>query len=102
MTRHRVAEVTDIAVGGLRRVAIGDIAVCLVHGQDDEFYAIRDVCSHEEVPLSEGWVDGCTIECALHNSVFDLRTGEPVSLPATQPIITYPVTIRGRHVYVDL
>ncbi len=67
---------------------------------DDEVFAINDVCSHEEVPLSEGEVDDHTIECWLHGSRFDLRTGKPTGLPATKPVPVYPVTIEGDDVLV--
>ena len=69
---------------------------------DGEVYAIRDVCSHAEVPLSEGEIDGCTLECWLHGSRFDLRTGAPTGLPATEPVPVYPVEIRDDDIYVSL
>ena len=56
-------------------------------------YAVHDKCSHADVSLSEGEVDGCTLECWLHGSRFDLRTGEPTGLPATEPVAVYPVKI---------
>ena len=67
-----------------------------------EVFAIRDVCSHAEVPLSEGEVYDHTIECWLHGSCFDLRTGEPTGLPATQPVPVYPVKIEGDDVLVAI
>jgi 3-phenylpropionate/trans-cinnamate dioxygenase ferredoxin subunit len=60
------------------------------------------VCSHEEVPLSEGDIYDCTVECWLHGSCFDLRTGQPTGPPATQPVPTYSVKIDGGDVYVAL
>ncbi len=65
-------------------------------------YAIRDVCSHAEVPLSEGDIDGCAIECWLHGSRFDLRTGKPTGMPATEPVPVYPVKIEGDDVLVAI
>jgi 3-phenylpropionate/trans-cinnamate dioxygenase ferredoxin subunit len=62
---------------------------------------VHDVCSHQYYELHEGFVDGAEIECALHGSSFDLATGEPDSLPATQPIPTYAVKISGGAVWVD-
>ena len=52
------------------------------------FYALDDTCSHQEASLSEGDLDldRCAIECPLHGSSFDLRTGEPISLPAVEPV----------------
>ena len=65
-----------------------------------EVYAIHDVCSHADVALSEGEVEDQTIECWLHGSRFDLRTGRPTGLPATEPVPVYPVKIDGDDVYV--
>ena len=71
----------------------------------DEAFAIEDQCSHAAVALSEGEVDDCQIECWLHGSMFDLRTGKPTGLPATEPVATFPVEIRdspdGRDVWID-
>ena len=61
---------------------------------EDEFFAVENICSHAAVALSEGEVDDCTVECWLHGSRFDLRTGKPTGLPATEPIATFPVEVR--------
>ena len=60
-------------------------------------YAIEDRCSHDDGPLIEGELhqDDCTIECPRHGSLFDLRTGAPKTLPAYEPIETFPVRIDG-------
>jgi 3-phenylpropionate/trans-cinnamate dioxygenase ferredoxin subunit len=80
---------------------IGDQDVAVAkHG--DEVFAVEDICSHAAVALSEGEVDGCTLECWLHGSRFDLRTGKPTGLPATEPVATFPVEVRGNDVYVDV
>ena len=70
----------------------------------DEFHAVDDECSHEDYSLAEGevWADECEIECPRHGSTFDLLTGEPCSLPATQPITVYKVVVDGDSVSVDL
>ena len=67
----------------------------------DEVFAIQDLCSHAAVALSEGEVNDCRIECWLHGSEFDLRSGKPTSLPATEPVATFPVEVRDNVVYVD-
>lgn len=77
------------------------VAICLVRTAD-EVYAVHDECTHAEVPLSEGEVDGATIECWMHGSRFDLRTGEALNLPATVPVRTYPVRVVDRQVQVLL
>jgi 3-phenylpropionate/trans-cinnamate dioxygenase ferredoxin subunit len=68
----------------------------------EDWYAIDDECSHAAVPLSEGDVEGCEIECWLHGSRFDLRSGKPTGLPATEPVPTYPVKVDGDDVLVDV
>jgi 3-phenylpropionate/trans-cinnamate dioxygenase ferredoxin subunit len=98
----KVCSVEDVPKGSSVAAAIDGVEVALVHAEDDNFYAIHDMCSHAEVPLSEGEVDGCTLECWLHGSRFDLRTGEPTGLPATEPVPVYPVEVRDGEVYVSL
>ncbi|HEY9473771.1 MAG TPA: non-heme iron oxygenase ferredoxin subunit [Mycobacteriales bacterium] len=87
----RLAEVPET---GAIRVELSGIPVAVVRSEG-EVYAIYDVCSHQEVPLSEGEVEGSTIECWLHGSRFDLRTGKPTVPPATRPVPVYPVRIEG-------
>ena len=82
-------------------VDIDGVPVCVARSCG-EFFAIYDVCSHQDVPLSEGDVEGTTVECWLHGSRFDLRTGKPTGLPATEPVATFPVEVRGTEVYVDV
>jgi 3-phenylpropionate/trans-cinnamate dioxygenase ferredoxin component len=84
----------DVPEDGTIHVDLRGRPVAIVRAEGRVF-AIHDVCSHEEVPLSEGEVDGTTLECWLHGSRFDLETGEPIGLPATQPVPTYPTEIDG-------
>jgi 3-phenylpropionate/trans-cinnamate dioxygenase ferredoxin subunit len=72
-----------------------------VAGHDGEYFALQDLCSHASVSLSEGEVEDCTVECWLHGSRFDLRTGKPTGLPATEPVATFPLEVRGDDIYVD-
>jgi 3-phenylpropionate/trans-cinnamate dioxygenase ferredoxin subunit len=105
MTFERACALAEVPLDEALGVTIGryDIAVAR-HG--DEFFAIQDLCSHAAVPLSEGEVDDCTVECWLHGSRFDLRTGKPTGLPATEPVATFPVDVRddpdGKAIYVDV
>jgi 3-phenylpropionate/trans-cinnamate dioxygenase ferredoxin component len=84
----------EIEPGTARRVDVGGVPIAVVR-IDDEVYAIGDVCSHANVSLSEGevWADERELECPKHGSTFDLRTGEPVTLPATQPVPVYAVEV---------
>jgi 3-phenylpropionate/trans-cinnamate dioxygenase ferredoxin subunit len=64
-----------------------------VFNADGELYAIDDTCTHQDASLSEGWLEGCLVECPLHAAAFDLRTGVPTCLPARRPVRTHPVTV---------
>jgi len=97
----RVGPAVDVAKGSVATTGAGGIDIAIVHADDDHFYAVRDECSHAAVALSEGELDGCTLECWLHGSRFDLRTGEPSGLPATEPVATFPVEIRDGDIYVS-
>jgi 3-phenylpropionate/trans-cinnamate dioxygenase ferredoxin subunit len=95
----RACRLDDVPDGCALHVDVDGTPVAIVRG-DGEVYAIYDVCSHENVPLSEGEVEDATVECWLHGSRFDLTTGQPLSLPATKPVPVYPVKIDGDDVYV--
>jgi 3-phenylpropionate/trans-cinnamate dioxygenase ferredoxin subunit len=95
----RACALADVPEDGAVRVEMGGCPVAVVRAAD-EVFAIKDVCSHADVPLSEGEVDGTTLECWLHGSRFDLRTGRPTGLPATKPVPVYPTMIDGDDVFV--
>ncbi len=75
-----------------------------MHLDPEDWYVIGDRCSHADESLSEGdlWIDECEIECPKHGSTFDLRTGEPQALPATEPVPVYEVKVNGDDVVVTL
>ncbi|HEY0358892.1 MAG TPA: non-heme iron oxygenase ferredoxin subunit [Mycobacteriales bacterium] len=97
----RVASVDEVPEGATKAVEIGDTPVAVVH-TCGEWFAVMDVCSHANVALSEGEVEGCTLECWLHGSRFDLRTGKPSGPPATEPVPVYAVRVDGDDLYVSL
>lgn len=97
----RACAVADVPADGALHVDLGGEPLAIVNAGGD-FYAIRDVCSHENVALSEGEVEDTTIECWLHGSCFDLRTGKPTALPAIRPVPVYDVRVDGGDVYVSL
>ena len=100
-TYVRVCGLDELPTEGAIGVQIGDLPVAVVR-VGGEVFALHDVCSHEEVPLSEGDVYDHTVECWLHGSCFDLRTGNPTGPPATEPVPTYQVKIQGDDLYVSL
>ncbi len=98
---ERAAAYNDVPKGGVLAVNLDGREIALVRDGDD-VYAIRDECTHAAIPLSEGEVEGCQIECWLHGSRFDVRTGAVLNLPATEPVQTYPIKLEGDAVLVDL
>ncbi|MFC6713867.1 non-heme iron oxygenase ferredoxin subunit [Branchiibius cervicis] len=98
----RVCALGDLTRNTPALAEIDGRPVAIVRDEDDHVHAVDDTCSHANVSLSEGEVDGCTIECWLHGSAFDLNTGEPTSLPATEPIAVYPVKVEDGDVLVDV
>ncbi len=107
MSAQVVASTSDLEEGETLRLELdaadgSQVEVALVLAEDGSFYAVNDVCSHGQVSLAEGEVDGVTLECWLHGSTFDLASGKPTCLPATRPVATYPVTIEGDDVLIDV
>jgi 3-phenylpropionate/trans-cinnamate dioxygenase ferredoxin subunit len=95
----RACAVADLADDTAIGVELDGVPVCLAK-TEGEVFAIHDVCSHADVPLSEGDVEDGTVECWLHGSRFDLRTGRPTGLPANRPVPIYPVKIDGDDILV--
>ena len=101
MSMVHACSVADVASGQSLAVEVGGVDVAIARN-GDEWYAIEDECSHAAIPLSEGDVEGSEVECWLHGSRFDLRTGKPTGPPATEPVTIYPVTVEGDNVLVDV
>jgi 3-phenylpropionate/trans-cinnamate dioxygenase ferredoxin component len=104
-TLVRVCSVDDVAPESAIAVEVpqdgGSVELAIVHSNGN-FYAIYDECSHAQIPLSEGDVGDGEIECYFHGSRFDLRTGEPIGLPATEPVPVYRCIVEGDDVLVDV
>jgi 3-phenylpropionate/trans-cinnamate dioxygenase ferredoxin subunit len=101
MTFQRACALSEVPEEGAIGVEVAGVPVAVIRA-DGELFALQDVCSHEEVPLSEGEIYDHTVECWLHGSCFDLRSGKPTGPPATKPVATYPVKVDGGDVYVGL
>ena len=103
MSLERLCATTDLADGEARRFDVGEHRIALVRLSGD-WYALGDRCTHADISLSEGevLVEECALECWKHGSSFDLRTGEPQSLPATRPVPTYNVKVEADDVWVEL
>jgi 3-phenylpropionate/trans-cinnamate dioxygenase ferredoxin subunit len=98
-----LCRVDEMESGQARRFDVAGHRIALVR-TGDAFHAVSDRCSHEDYSLAEGevWVDECEIECPRHGSTFNLLTGSPCSLPATQAIAVYQVAVADGAVSVVL
>jgi 3-phenylpropionate/trans-cinnamate dioxygenase ferredoxin subunit len=102
MARCPVARLADFKEYPLRRVEVDGVPICLARLDSGEVFAISDVCSHEEVELSDGELDGEDVECPAHGSRFDVRTGAVSGLPANAPVATYPVSVEDGEIFVEV
>ena len=101
MTFERACALDEVPTDEALAVTLGRYEVAVAR-HEEEVFAVENICSHAAVALSEGVVEDCTVEGWLHGSRFDLRTGKPTGLPATEPIATFPVDVRDGDVYVDV
>lgn len=98
--RVQVAQVDDLEPGSMTMVEVDGKPVLLAN-LDGEFYAVSDLCTHEEYNLSEGFLDGCEVECPGHSAFFDLKTGDVIDGPAMDPLETYSVQIEDGTVFIE-
>ena len=101
VSRHAVATLADLPPGTMRSFEVGGRKIIVVN-LDGELHALDGICSHAYSELDKGFFMGDLVTCALHLSQFDVRTGEPISPPATDPLRRYPVAAEGETVYVDI
>lgn len=99
--RRRVARLDELPVGDVIGVQVDDREIA-VYRLDSGVYATANICTHGAARLCDGFVDGYSIECPLHQGAFDVRTGAVIRAPAEEPIATYAVEIENGDVYVVL
>ena len=99
-----ICPIAELLPGASRRVPplFADPAIALFHTEDGEIFAIDDTCSHQDASLADGWLEDCEIECPLHSSRFDLRTGAVDAPPARLPVRTHEVVIQDDVIHVIL
>jgi 3-phenylpropionate/trans-cinnamate dioxygenase ferredoxin subunit len=102
MARCLVAKLADLEANPLKAVTAEGKPICLARLATGEVFALSDICSHEEVELSDGELDGEDVECPAHGSRFNVRTGEVSGLPAEEPVETYGVTVEDDEIYVEV
>ncbi|GAB2836462.1 non-heme iron oxygenase ferredoxin subunit [Microbacterium insulae] len=101
MTAQRACALSDLVQDEARRVELDGVAIAVVLDSNGEVHAIGDTCTHGDISLADGFVDGETLECWAHGSAFSLRTGKPLNLPAYEPVPVFAVTIDGDDVLID-
>jgi 3-phenylpropionate/trans-cinnamate dioxygenase ferredoxin component len=94
---EQIATVEEVPTGGRKSVVIDETPALLLHIGND-FFAIEDVCTHDGQPLTDGPLNGCEITCPRHGARFDVRTGKPLCMPATEPVRTFEIELRGNDV----
>lgn len=98
----RVCRLDELPTVGAAKADVSGRILAIVRTEDGAVHAIDDECTHGKVSLSEGEVEGCTIECWLHGSQFDLISGRPTGLPATVPVAVHTVRVSDGDVFVAL
>ncbi len=98
---YEIAAVDDLPNGERLFVEI-DEACLVVFNIAGQFYAIEDVCSHDDGPLGDGDLEGHEVICPRHGARFDVRTGKVLTFPAVEDIPAYPVQIVDGKIQVGL
>jgi len=97
----RVCGLSELVQDQPLKVEADGVAIAVVLDSAGEVHAIGDTCTHGDISLSEGFVEGDTLECWAHGSAFSLRSGKPLNLPAYEPVPVFVVTIDGDDVLID-
>ena len=95
----KVAQTNELSPGAMKLIEIGDERILLTN-LDGEYHAVSEVCTHAYYALSEGFLEGEEVECALHGSLFNVKSGEVVNPPADEPLTAYPVKIDGTDILI--
>lgn len=96
----KVAEFEELQPGERKVVELNGGIFVAVFRVGDQYFAIEDVCTHDDGPLGDGEIDGFEVECPRHGGRFDMRTGDAVGFPAVKAVERYEVTIEGGEVFI--
>ena len=97
---HRVGQIDNLPPGEAIRLDTAP-PIAVFRTEDGDLFAIDDTCTHQDASLADGWLEGCAVECPLHQSTFDLRTGQVDQPPAKRPVRTHRVVVIEGEVFVD-
>ncbi|MGE3540427.1 MAG: non-heme iron oxygenase ferredoxin subunit [Candidatus Tectimicrobiota bacterium] len=97
----KVAALGEVTKGQKKQIDLDGLAL-LLFNVDGEFYAIEDVCTHDGAPLGNGRFNGKQISCPRHGARFDVCTGKALTMPAVEPVDTYPVKVEGNDILIEV
>jgi nitrite reductase/ring-hydroxylating ferredoxin subunit len=98
----KIAATKQVAKGDMLAAEADGRKIALFHLEDDSWHAIENICTHAYALLTDGWMDGDSIECPLHAGRFDVRTGKGLCAPIDEDVATFPVRTEGADVLVGL
>jgi nitrite reductase/ring-hydroxylating ferredoxin subunit len=98
----RVASVADVAAGDMKPVEVEGHKLAVYHLDDGSWHASDNLCTHADALLTDGWLEGCIVECPLHAGRFDLRNGAGQGAPIETDLTIYPVRVDAGEVFVRL
>jgi 3-phenylpropionate/trans-cinnamate dioxygenase ferredoxin subunit len=101
VSAERVCPEGELVVNEAKRVVVGGVPIALVKDSSGDVHAIGDTCTHGDISLSEGFVEDDAIECWAHGSRFSLHTGQPLNLPAYEPVPVFAVEILDGTIFID-
>jgi 3-phenylpropionate/trans-cinnamate dioxygenase ferredoxin subunit len=102
MAEYSFTQPDDLEPGEITRIEVNGVALCVGRLDDGEFFAVADECTHEEIELSDGDLQGLELECPAHGSRFNVVTGEVRGLPATVPVKVYPIVAKDDSLVVEM
>ena len=97
----KVAELDRCPPGNLLGVEVGNVSIVLAN-VDGDVYALKDRCSHQDYPLSDGELEENQLECMYHGAIFDVCTGRATQLPAIRPVTSFAVEVRDQEIFVQI
>ena len=101
MSAERVCGASELVENQAKRVVVGGVPIALVKDSAGDIHAIGDTCTHGDISLSEGFIEGDAIECWAHGSQFSLLTGQPLNLPAYEPVPVFTVELVDGDIFID-
>lgn len=101
MSFRRISSESDLVLNQIKVINLTGLMIGIVK-TNEGIFAFEDICTHDGETISEGSLDGCKLTCPRHSAEFDLRTGEVLCMPATEPLPVYPIRVENGNVEVDL